>query len=121
LLLRCLPQLRAGFPEVAIVPESMPTAAQLTGLRSGTVGLGIGWATLDATDVRTTVLSTERFVALVPMAHPLARQTELSASELSTTCLPPGPTRSTAGCAIACWPPSTSAVSALRELLVKAS
>ncbi|OKI30238.1 LysR family transcriptional regulator [Streptomyces sp. CB03911] len=31
------------------------------------------------------MLSTERFMALVPAAHPLAGQAELSASELSTT------------------------------------
>lgn len=85
LLMRCLPELRARFPDTAIVPESMPTAAQITGVRGGMVGLGIGWATLDATGVRTTVLSTERFVALVPDAHPLARQPELSAAELSAT------------------------------------
>jgi DNA-binding transcriptional LysR family regulator len=87
LLMRCLPELRARFPDTAIVPESMPTAAQITGLRGGTVGIGIGWATLDATGVRTTVLSTERFVALVPHAHPLARERELSAAELSATSL----------------------------------
>ncbi|WP_371493753.1 LysR substrate-binding domain-containing protein [Kitasatospora sp. NBC_00374] len=30
LLLRCLPQLRDRFPDVTIVPEAMPTTAQLT-------------------------------------------------------------------------------------------
>jgi DNA-binding transcriptional LysR family regulator len=84
LLLRCLPQLRARFPEVTIVPESMPTTAQITALQHETIGLGIGWATSDVTGVRATVLSTERFVALVPLAHPLAQHAELSASELST-------------------------------------
>jgi DNA-binding transcriptional LysR family regulator len=85
LLLRCLPQLHARFPDVTIVPESMPTTAQITALHHETIGLGIGWATNDVTDVRTTVLSTERFVALVPIAHPFARYPELRASELSTT------------------------------------
>ncbi|MFD0275084.1 LysR substrate-binding domain-containing protein [Kitasatospora sp. NPDC127111] len=85
LLLRCLPQLRDRFPDVTIVPEAMPTTAQLTALRAGTIGLGIGWATDDLTGVRARLLSTERFVALVPAAHPLAGHTELSASELSTT------------------------------------
>lgn len=85
LLLRCLPQLRSRFPEVTIVPESMPTTAQLTALRAETIGLGIGWATGDVTGVRARALSTERFMALVPEAHPLAARAELSASELSTT------------------------------------
>ncbi|MGF7234836.1 MAG: LysR family transcriptional regulator [Frankia sp.] len=85
LLLRCLPQLRDRFPDVTIVPEAMPTTAQLTALRAETIGLGIGWATGDVTGVRARVLSTERFVALVPTAHPLAGRAKLSASELSTT------------------------------------
>ncbi|WP_371483177.1 LysR family transcriptional regulator [Kitasatospora sp. NBC_00315] len=85
LLLRCLPRLRDRLPDVTIVPEAMPTTAQLTALRAGTIGLGIGWATGDITGVRARVLSTERFMALVPAAHPLAGRTELSASELSTT------------------------------------
>lgn len=85
LLLRCLPQLRDRFPDVTIVPETMPTTAQLTGLRAETIGLGIGWATGDLTGVDATVLATKRFMALVPAAHPLAVRTELSASELSTT------------------------------------
>ncbi|NUS10754.1 MAG: LysR family substrate-binding domain-containing protein [Streptomyces sp.] len=87
LLLRCLPQLRDRFPDVAIVPEAMPTTAQITALRAETVGLGIGWATGGVTGVRARVLSTERFVALVPAAHPLAGHAELSVSELSTTAL----------------------------------
>ncbi|GAA2715653.1 MULTISPECIES: LysR family transcriptional regulator [Streptomyces] len=85
LLLCCLPQLRDRFPGVTIVPEAMPTTAQVTALRAGTIGLGIGWATGDVTGVRARVLSTERFMALVPAAHPLAGRAELSASELSTT------------------------------------
>ncbi|MEV4740042.1 LysR family transcriptional regulator [Streptomyces sp. NPDC049555] len=85
LLLRCLPQLRDRFPGVTIVPEAMPTTAQVTALRAGTIGLSIGWATGDVTGVRAQVLSTERFMALVPAAHPLAGRAELSASELSTT------------------------------------
>jgi DNA-binding transcriptional LysR family regulator len=85
LLLRCLPQLRARFPDVTIVPESMPTTAQITALHHETIGLGIGWATNDVTGVRANVLSTERFVALVPIAHPFAQYSELRASELSTT------------------------------------
>ncbi|MEU9040473.1 MULTISPECIES: LysR family transcriptional regulator [unclassified Kitasatospora] len=85
LLLHCLPQLRDRFPDVAIVPEAMPTTAQLTALRAETIGLGIGWATGDITGVRARVLSTERFVALVPAAHPFAGHAELHASELSTT------------------------------------
>jgi DNA-binding transcriptional LysR family regulator len=87
LLLRCLPQLRDRFPDVTIVPEAMPTTAQLTALRAETIGLGIGWAVGDVTGVRARVLSTERFVALVPAAHPLAGHAELSASELSSTAL----------------------------------
>ncbi|MFF0432828.1 LysR family transcriptional regulator [Streptomyces sp. NPDC004327] len=85
LLLRCLPRLRERFPGVTIVPEAMPTTAQLTALRARTVGLGIGWATDGVTGVRARVLSTERFMALVPAAHPLAGHAELSAAELSTT------------------------------------
>lgn len=85
LLLRCLPQLRDRFPDVTIVPEAMPTTAQLTGLRAETIGLGIGWATGDVTGVRASVLSTERFMALVPATHPLAGRAELNAAELSTT------------------------------------
>ncbi|MFI6156033.1 LysR family transcriptional regulator [Kitasatospora sp. NPDC051170] len=85
LLLRCLPRLRERFPEVTIVPEPMPTTAQLTAVRAETIGLGIGWATDGVTGVRTRVLSTERFMALVPEAHPLAGREELSAAELSTT------------------------------------
>lgn len=87
LLLHCLPQLRDRFPDVTIVPEAMPTTAQLTALRAETIGLGIGWATGDVTGVRARVLSTERFMALVPAAHPLAGRTELGVSELSTTAL----------------------------------
>ncbi|CAG6397766.1 LysR family transcriptional regulator [Actinacidiphila cocklensis] len=87
LLLRCLPQLRDRFPDVTIVPEALPTTAQLTALRAETAGLGIGWATGDLTGVRADVLSTERFMALVPAAHPLAGHAELTASELSTTAL----------------------------------
>ncbi|MEU6375016.1 LysR family transcriptional regulator [Streptomyces sp. NPDC046909] len=87
LLLRCLPQLRDRFPDVTIVPEPMPTTAQLTALRTETIGLGIGWATDGITGVRARVLSTERFMALVPETHPLAGHTELTASELSTTAL----------------------------------
>lgn len=86
-LLRCLPQLRERFPDVAIVPEPMPTTAQLAALRAETVGLGIGWATGGINGVRARVLSAERFVALVPAAHPLAGQAELSAAELSSTAL----------------------------------
>ncbi|WSJ90920.1 LysR family substrate-binding domain-containing protein [Streptomyces sp. NBC_01304] len=85
LLLRCLPQLRERFPSVTIVPEAMPTTAQVTALRAQTIGLGIGWATGGVTGVRARVLSSERFMALVPEAHPLADHSELSASELSTT------------------------------------
>lgn len=85
LLLRCLPQLRDRCPDVTIVPEAMPTTAQVTALRAETIGLGIGWATGEVTGVRTRVLSTERFMALVPAAHPLAGHAELSASALSTT------------------------------------
>ncbi|MFD8722905.1 LysR family transcriptional regulator [Streptomyces sp. NPDC059629] len=85
LLLRCLPQLRNRFPDVTIVPEVMPTTAQLTALRTEAIGLGIGWATGGVSGVRARVLSTERFVALVPATHPLAGYAELSASELSTT------------------------------------
>ncbi|WP_338897308.1 hypothetical protein WBG99_18170 [Streptomyces sp. TG1A-60] len=40
-------------------------------LRAETIGLGIGWATGDVTGVRARVLSTERFMALVPATHPL--------------------------------------------------
>jgi DNA-binding transcriptional LysR family regulator len=87
LLLRCLPQLRDRFPDVTIVPEAMPTTAQITALRAETIGLGIGWATGDLIGVRARVLSTERFTALVPEAHPLAAHAELSAAELSTTAL----------------------------------
>ncbi|WUW18991.1 LysR family substrate-binding domain-containing protein [Streptomyces sp. NBC_01465] len=87
LLLCCLPQLRDRFPDVTIVPESMATTAQLTALRAETIGLGIGWATGDVSGVRARVLSTERFMALVPETHPLAGRAELSASELSTTAL----------------------------------
>ncbi|ARF78366.1 LysR family transcriptional regulator [Kitasatospora aureofaciens] len=83
LLLRCLPQLRERFPDVTIVPEPMPATALLTALRAGTIGLGIGWATDGVTGVRARVLSTERFTALVPEAHPLADRAELSATELS--------------------------------------
>ncbi|MEV1010117.1 LysR family transcriptional regulator [Streptomyces sp. NPDC049881] len=87
LLLRCLPRLRDRFPDVTIVPEPMPTTAQLTALRAGAIGLGVGWATDGVTGVRARVLSTERFTALVPEAHPLADRAELSAAELSTTAL----------------------------------
>ncbi|WP_220817287.1 LysR family transcriptional regulator [Amycolatopsis echigonensis] len=86
-LLRCLPQLRERFPDVTIVPEPMPTTAQLAALRAETVGLGIGWATGGINGVRARVLSAERFVALVPAAHSLAGHTELSAAELSSTAL----------------------------------
>lgn len=85
LLLRCLPQLRDRFPDVTIVPEPMPTTALLSALRAETIGLGIGWKTGDVTGVRARVLSSERFVALVPAAHPLAGRARLSASELSAT------------------------------------
>ncbi|WP_078861880.1 LysR family transcriptional regulator [Streptomyces sp. NRRL F-5123] len=85
LLLECLPRLRDRFPDVTIVPEPMPTTAQLTALRTGTAGLGIGWATDGFTGVRARVLSAERFMALVPAGHPLAGRAELSASELSAT------------------------------------
>lgn len=85
LLLRCLPQLHARFPDVTIVPESMPTTTQITALHHETIGLGIGWATNAVTGVRISVLSTERFVALVPITHPFAQYPELGASELSTT------------------------------------
>ncbi|RPE46880.1 DNA-binding transcriptional LysR family regulator [Streptomyces sp. Ag109_O5-1] len=85
LLLRCLQQLRDRFPDVTIVPEAMPTTAQLTALRTEAIGVGIGWATGGVSGVRARVLSTERFVALVPAPHPLAGYAELSASELSTT------------------------------------
>ncbi|WP_406164419.1 LysR family transcriptional regulator [Streptomyces sp. NBC_00996] len=85
LLLRCLPRLRERFPDVMIVPEAMPTTAQVTALRAGTINLGIGWATGDVTGARATPLSTERFMALVPASHPLAGHDHLSASELSTT------------------------------------
>ncbi|MEU0505228.1 LysR family transcriptional regulator [Nocardia sp. NPDC005998] len=86
LLLRCLPQLRDRCPDVTIVPEAMSTTAQLTALRAATIGLGIGWATGgDVIGVRARVLSTERFMALVPADHPLAGRTELNASELSST------------------------------------
>lgn len=87
LLLRCLPQLRTRFPDVTIVPESMPTTAQLTALTAETIGLGIGWATGDVTSVRAEVLSTERFMALVPAAHSLAGRAALNTSDLSTTAL----------------------------------
>ena len=86
-LLRCLPQLRDRFPDVTIVPEPMPTTAQLAALRAETIGLGIGWATGGIDGVRARVLSTERFVALVPAAHPLAAHDELSATELSSAAL----------------------------------
>ncbi|MCZ4125932.1 LysR family transcriptional regulator [Streptomyces sp. H39-S7] len=85
LLLRCLPQLRERFPDVTIVPKAMPTAAQVPALRAETIGLGVGWAVGDVIGVRARVLSTERFMALVPAAHPLAGHAELSASELSTS------------------------------------
>ncbi|SEG30379.1 DNA-binding transcriptional regulator, LysR family [Actinacidiphila yanglinensis] len=85
LLLCCLPRLRELFPDVMIVPEPMPTTAQLPALRAETIGLGIGWATDGVAGVRARVLSTERFMALVPAAHPLAGHAELSAAELSTT------------------------------------
>ncbi|MFE3501008.1 LysR family transcriptional regulator [Kitasatospora sp. NPDC059160] len=85
LLLRCLPQLRERFPDVTIVPEAMPTTALVAALRAETIGLGIGWATGGITGVRARVLSTERFMALVPEAHPLAGHAELSTAELSTT------------------------------------
>ncbi|MEW2129446.1 LysR substrate-binding domain-containing protein [Streptomyces sp. NPDC005435] len=84
LLLRCLPQLRERFPDVTIVPAAMPTTAQLSALRAETVGLGIGWASDGITGVRARVLSTERFMALVPATHPLAGRPALTASELST-------------------------------------
>jgi DNA-binding transcriptional LysR family regulator len=87
LLLRCLARLRDRFPDVAIVPEAMPTTAQLTALRAGTIGLGVGWATDGVTGVRARVLSTERFIALVPAAHPLAGRTALNAAALSTAAL----------------------------------
>ncbi|MFB9928643.1 LysR family transcriptional regulator [Amycolatopsis halotolerans] len=86
-LMRCLPQLRERFPDVTIVPEPMPTTAQLAALRAETVGLGIGWATGGINGVRARVLSAERFVALVPAAHSLAGHAELSAAELSSTAL----------------------------------
>ncbi|MBN9742796.1 hypothetical protein DMP23_17065 [Amycolatopsis sp. A1MSW2902] len=86
-LLRCLPRLREQFPDVTIVPEPMPTTAQLAALRAETVGLGIGWATGGINGVRARVLSAERFVALVPAAHSLAGHKELSAAELSSTAL----------------------------------
>ncbi|BBA96328.1 putative LysR family transcriptional regulator [Actinacidiphila reveromycinica] len=85
LLLRCLPRLRERCPDVMIVPEAMPTTAQVTALRAETIGLGIGWATDGVSGVRARVLSTERFVALVPATHPLAAHAELSTAELSTT------------------------------------
>ncbi|MFJ9692833.1 LysR family transcriptional regulator [Kitasatospora sp. NPDC101183] len=85
LLLRCLPRLRERFPDVTIVPEPMPTTAQLTAVRTESIGLGIGWATDGITGVRARVLSTERFMALVPEAHPLAERAELSACELSAS------------------------------------
>jgi DNA-binding transcriptional LysR family regulator len=85
LLLRCLPQLRSLFPDLTIVPEGMTTTAQLTALRAETIGLGIGWATGGVTGVRERVLSTERFMALVPATHHLAGRAKLSASELSAT------------------------------------
>jgi len=85
LLLRCLPKLRDRCPGLTIVPELMSTAAQIAAVQHDAIGLGIGWATEEVTGVRTTVLSTERFVALVPLAHPLAGYPELRASELSTT------------------------------------
>ncbi|MFI0940924.1 LysR substrate-binding domain-containing protein [Streptomyces sp. NPDC021020] len=85
LLLECLPRLRDRFPDVAIVPEPMPTTAQLTALRTGTIGLGVGWASDGLTGVRARVLSAERFMALVPVGHPLAGRAELSAAELSAT------------------------------------
>jgi DNA-binding transcriptional LysR family regulator len=85
LLLHCLPRLRDRFPDVTIVPEPMPTTAQLTALRAGAIGLGVGWATDGVTGVCARVLSTERFVALVPDTHPLAGRAELTARELSTT------------------------------------
>ena len=85
LLLRCLPRLRDLFPDVTIEPELLPTTALLTALRAETIGLGIGWATGNLAGVRARVLSAERFVALVPAAHPLAGRARLSASELSAT------------------------------------
>ncbi|WP_406632316.1 LysR family transcriptional regulator [Amycolatopsis sp. WGS_07] len=86
-LMRCLPPLREQFPDVAIVPEPMPTTAQLAAIRAETVGLGIGWATGGISGVRARVLSAERFVALVPEAHSLAAHAELTAAELSSTAL----------------------------------
>jgi DNA-binding transcriptional LysR family regulator len=85
LLLRCLPLLRDRFPEVVIVPEAMPTTAQIIALRAGSLDLGISWAAGPVSGVDARALSTERFVALVPAAHPLAGRVELSASDLSRT------------------------------------
>ncbi|MFJ8045914.1 LysR substrate-binding domain-containing protein [Kitasatospora sp. NPDC096147] len=87
LLLRCLPLLRERHPEVTIVPEVMSTAAQVSALRAGTIGLGIGWATGELTGARASLLSSERFVALLPASHPLSWQGELSTSELSGSSL----------------------------------
>jgi DNA-binding transcriptional LysR family regulator len=83
LLLRCLPALRAQFPGTAPIPQQLDTAAQTTGLERGTLDMGIGWGPVRSTGVTVRRLSTERFVALLPVDHPLAVRRRLRPEDLS--------------------------------------
>ncbi len=78
-----LQRFRNAYPDVALSLRDMHSSQQLEALRTGTIDVSITREIGPGRTTRSEILGRQRFVALLPSAHPLASQKRLSLSELA--------------------------------------
>lgn len=83
ILPRALPAFRAAWPDVTLELVEMRTGLQADALRAGRIELGLACGPVDAPDLEARTLRTERFVAALPLRHPLAKRRTLRLCDLA--------------------------------------
>jgi DNA-binding transcriptional LysR family regulator len=73
---------RRRFPKVELRLREMPTAQQITALLTGTLDVGVLRDADPTEGIAINTLLEERFVAVLPEAHPLARKRSLRVRDL---------------------------------------
>lgn len=78
-----LQRFRRSYPDVALKLRDMHSAHQWEALRSGLIDVSITREIGAGRTIKCEILGRQRFVALIPSAHPLAARSQLALSELA--------------------------------------
>lgn len=79
---RLVQRLRFNLPDIRLHLQEMVSRAQVRGLRSGEIDLGLTRAPIDMSEFEHRLIGRERLMLALPQDHPLAREAALSWHDL---------------------------------------